>query len=156
MSGPRYGDEADSLALTCLSLLERLRPIERSVFLLHDVFGRSHAETARIVGVTELTCRRLLLDVRDAMRNAKRGIDAERRENAEVAMGFYAALRTGDVERLTGLLAPDAIARMSSESDATEPAVGRDAVAAELTLLDADRILSVEVVGGFVQTVRMG
>src|SRR5690349_14033020 len=109
MGGVRYGDEADSLALTCLSLLEGLRPVERSVFLLHDVFGRSHAETARIVGVTELTCRQLLLEVRGAIRSAKRAIDAERRENAEVATRFLTAVRAGDTARLSGMLAPDAI-----------------------------------------------
>jgi Sigma-70, region 4/Domain of unknown function (DUF4440) len=155
MSDPRYGDAADSLALTCLSLLERLRPIERSVFLLHDVFGRSHAETARIVGVPELTCRQLLLDVRGTMRRGRGGIDAERRENAEVATRLYTAVRTGDTERLGRLLAPDAIAWTSSEPDATKPVVGRDAVAARLVLQGADRILSVEVVGRLVQTVRL-
>ena len=101
MSDPRYGDEAVSLALTCLKLLERVRPIERSVFLLHDVFGRTHAETARIVGVTAV------------------------------------------------------VACMSSEPDTTEAAAGRDAVAAQVGLLDADRILSIEVARGLVQTVRL-
>ena len=89
------------------------------------------------------------------MRSAKRRIEAERTENAAIAMRFHATVRTGDVERLAGLLAPDVVACMSSEPDTTEAAAGRDAVAAHVALLDADRILSIEVARGLVQTVRL-
>ena len=41
---------ADSLSLGFLRLLERLTPIERAVFLLHDVFGYTYEEIAPVVG----------------------------------------------------------------------------------------------------------
>lgn len=44
---------ADAVAAGLLVVLETLAPTERAVFLLHDVFGFSHAEIAIIVGRTE-------------------------------------------------------------------------------------------------------
>ncbi len=134
----RYGVEAESLTLSCLSVLEQLQPVERSVFLLHDIFGRSHAETARRVGLTESACRQLLLGVRRALRDAKRELDAQRRASAEIEAQFRAAVRAADVERLSTLLAPDV--------------AGWDTAAA---LPQPDRILSVEVADGLVQAVRL-
>ena len=40
----------DTLSLAFLAVLERLNPVERAVFLLHDVFGYEFAEIAPIVG----------------------------------------------------------------------------------------------------------
>lgn len=61
-------------------LLEQLLPVERAAFLLHHVFGRSRSETARLVGVSEDTCQRLLVRGRRVMTAAKPAIDAERKE----------------------------------------------------------------------------
>src|SRR5437016_7533969 len=51
---------AESLSLAFLVLLERLSPIERAVFLLHDVFDFDYGEIAGIVDKTEANCRQLL------------------------------------------------------------------------------------------------
>lgn len=40
-------------------MLETLSPVERAVFLLHEVFAYSHAEIASIVGKTETNCRQI-------------------------------------------------------------------------------------------------
>ncbi len=50
-------EQADSLSMSFLVLLERLTPVERAVFLLHDVFDYDFAEVGRIVGKTPATCR---------------------------------------------------------------------------------------------------
>ena len=112
----RSAHEADSLSLACLLVLERLRPVERSVFLVHDVYGHGLPETARVVGVGESTCRHLLLRARRAMKVAKGRIEAERREADDVAARFVSAVCDGDVERVLGLLAPDAIACLATEA----------------------------------------
>src|SRR5213082_3440564 len=44
---------ADSLSMAFLVLLESLSPVERAVFLLHDVFGYDYDEIAQIVGKSE-------------------------------------------------------------------------------------------------------
>ena len=50
---------AESLTLGFLTLLERLGPIERAVFLLVDIFGESHAEAGRMVDRSEEACRQI-------------------------------------------------------------------------------------------------
>ena len=52
-----HAEEADTLSMAFLLLLERLSPVERAVFLLHDVFGYGYDEIAGIVGKTESNCR---------------------------------------------------------------------------------------------------
>ena len=48
---------ADSLSMAFLLVLDRLNPVERAVFLLHDVFGYEFAEIAPIVDRSEVNCR---------------------------------------------------------------------------------------------------
>jgi RNA polymerase sigma-70 factor (ECF subfamily) len=152
----RYAPEAEALSLRCLLFLEQLLPVERAAFLLHHVFGRSRSETARLVGVSEETCQRLILRVRRVMRTAKPTIEAERKERQHVTARFLAAVRKGDVHLLAELLAPDAMAYADA---AQPPAVGRRAVARLLghlgDELTANRIeMSLEIAEGLVQTVR--
>lgn len=42
-------EQAESLSMSFLVLLERLTPLERAVFLLHDVFAYDFKEIGRIV-----------------------------------------------------------------------------------------------------------
>ena len=53
--GARHAEDADSLSVAFLLLLERLSPVERAVFLLHDIFGYGYDEVAAIVGKSETT-----------------------------------------------------------------------------------------------------
>src|SRR5215471_13546582 len=59
LDGARYVEEADSLSMAFLLLLERLSPVERAVFLLHDVFDYGYDEVAQIVERSEDNCRQL-------------------------------------------------------------------------------------------------
>ncbi|HXH96217.1 MAG TPA: sigma-70 family RNA polymerase sigma factor [Gaiellaceae bacterium] len=60
----RHLEKADSLSMAFLLLLERLSPVERAVFLLHDVFDYGYDEVAEIVGRTEANCRQLAVRAR--------------------------------------------------------------------------------------------
>ena len=51
-----HAETADSLSLV---LLERLSPLQRAVFLLHEVFGYGYAEIAGLVGRSEVNCRQI-------------------------------------------------------------------------------------------------
>jgi len=100
-------DETVSLAF--LVLLERLEPVERAVYVLHELLGFSHDEIAPVVGKSVANCRQIL-------RRAKQHVDAGRprfepsRERREALLArFLAAVRGGDVEGLVGLLAADAV-----------------------------------------------
>ena len=100
-------DETVSIAF--LVLLERLEPVERAVYVLHELLGFSHEEIAPVVGKSVANCRQIL-------RRAKQHVEAGRprfepsRERREALLArFLAAVRGGDVDALVGLLAADAI-----------------------------------------------
>ena len=53
------GDLARDLSVALMLILERLSPLERASFLLHDVFGLEFAEVAAALGRGEAACRQL-------------------------------------------------------------------------------------------------
>jgi RNA polymerase sigma-70 factor (ECF subfamily) len=105
----RLAEQADSLSMAFLLLLERLTPAERAVFLLHDVFGYGYDEVAGIVGRTESNCRQIALRARRHVEAGKPRFEASRSERDELAARFFAAAGEGDVDGLVGLLAEDVV-----------------------------------------------
>jgi RNA polymerase sigma-70 factor (ECF subfamily) len=100
-------EQADSLSMAFLLLLERLTPIERAVFLLHDVFSYGYPETARIVGRSQATCRQLAHRARQHIEAERPRFDVAAADRAELADRFFAAVGNGDMDGLLSLLAAD-------------------------------------------------
>jgi RNA polymerase sigma-70 factor, ECF subfamily len=99
----------ETLSIAFLALLERLTPVERAVYVLHELFGYAHDEIAGIVEKSPANCRQILS-------RARRHVDAEKprfepsRERREALLSrFLDAVRLGDVDALVGLLAADAV-----------------------------------------------
>ncbi|MEU1231681.1 RNA polymerase sigma-70 factor [Streptomyces sp. NPDC005828] len=103
----RAAELADSVSMAALLLLERLSPLERSVFVLREVFGFGFDEIASAVGRTETACRQLLVRARRHMRDGRPRFEADPAESRELAARFFDALKGGDVDGLRGLLAAD-------------------------------------------------
>ncbi|MEU7315317.1 RNA polymerase sigma-70 factor [Streptomyces sp. NPDC007083] len=103
----RSAELADSVSMAALLLLERLSPLERSVFVLRDVFGFGFDEVAAAVGRSEAACRQLLVRARRHMRDGRPRFEADRQERQELATRFFDALKDGDVAGLRKLLAAD-------------------------------------------------
>jgi RNA polymerase sigma-70 factor, ECF subfamily len=103
----RSAELADSVSMAALLLLERLTPLERAVFVLHDVFGFSFPQIASAVGRSEAACRQLAVRARGHMDAGRPRFEADRREREELAGRFFDAFREGDVGRLRELLAAD-------------------------------------------------
>ena len=101
---------ADSVSMAFLLLLETLSPVERAVFLLHDVFAYGYDEIAAIVGKTEANARQIAARARAHVEERRPRFDASSAKRDELARAFLAAAREGDVARLESLLAEDAIA----------------------------------------------
>jgi RNA polymerase sigma-70 factor (ECF subfamily) len=101
--------DADSLSMAFLLVLERLNPVERAVFLLHDVFGYEFAEIAEIVGRSVASCRQVAVRARRHVNEARPRFAASRAERDRLADRFVAALSDGDVAGLVELLAADAV-----------------------------------------------
>jgi RNA polymerase sigma-70 factor (ECF subfamily) len=102
-------DQADSLSMSFLVLLERLTPVERAVFLLHDVFDYSFDEIAEIVHKSPATCRQHAVRARRFIAEKRPRFDADEAERDELLERFFAAAERGDVEGLVEVLAEDAI-----------------------------------------------
>lgn len=100
-------DESVSMAL--LVVLDRMSAPERVAFVLHDVFGFEFAEIAAIAGRSSASCRQLASRARRRVREnaAVRELGADRNGQAEVAVRFAEACRTGDVAALIVVLAED-------------------------------------------------
>lgn len=103
----RSAELADSVSMAALLLLERLSPLERSVFVLREVFGFGFDEVAAAVGRSEAACRQLLVRARRHMRDGRPRFEADRQERQELAARFFDALKDGDMAGLRKLLAAD-------------------------------------------------
>ena len=100
-------DLADSLWLGFLRLLERLTPIERAVFLLHDVFGYTYEEIARVVGKSAVHCRQLGHRAREWIVTERPRFTATPAEVEQVTRQFIRACTDGDMQGLLALFAAD-------------------------------------------------
>ena len=98
----------DNLTLSLMMALERLSPLERAAFLLHDVFGQTFEEVAETLGRTPAATRRLAVRARAHVRIDQPRYTVPREAGEELARAFFHACRTGDASALTGLLSDGA------------------------------------------------
>jgi RNA polymerase sigma-70 factor (ECF subfamily) len=105
---PDAAVRAESLSLAVLVLLESLTPVERAVFVLHDVFDYTYDEIAEIVGKTPENCRQLAARARRHVDERRPRFEPSREQREELARRFIAALYEGETEGLVELLAEDA------------------------------------------------
>jgi RNA polymerase sigma-70 factor (ECF subfamily) len=106
-SAPARAEEAESVSMAFLVLLERLTPVERAVFLLRDVFDYSFAEIARIVERSEANVRQILVRARKAIDAERPRFEPSAPRRDELAARFLAAASDGDMDGLVELLAED-------------------------------------------------
>jgi len=102
-------EEFETVSMAFLLILERLNPVERAVFLLHDVFGYAYDEIAAIVGKSEANCRQIALRARRHVEAERPRYTPSRRDRDELAARFFAAVRNGNVDGLVRLLAADVV-----------------------------------------------
>ncbi|HEX8107639.1 MAG TPA: sigma-70 family RNA polymerase sigma factor [Kofleriaceae bacterium] len=100
---------AEDLSVALLLTLERLSPLERAAFLLHDVFDMDYADVAAALERSEAACRQLAARAREHVRDARPRFAADTDAQTKLADAFHAALATGDLSTLAQLLADDAV-----------------------------------------------
>ncbi len=122
----------DTLTVGFLRVLESLEPVERAVFLLHDVFGTPFAEIASIVERSEEATRQIATRARARVRGGRpRGITEPDAVRA-LTEAFVAAIVDGDLVRLTRMLTDDVVLVTDAGSAryaARRPVLGPDRVA---------------------------
>lgn len=100
-------DEVEDVTLPLMLVLERLSPLERAAFLLHDVFGLAFEEVASAIGRDAATCRQLAHRARGHVREARPRFKVEKQRGLALAEAFFAASRNGDMKALGAMLAAD-------------------------------------------------
>jgi len=124
-------DEIDDVTLPLMVALERLSPLERAAFLLHDVFGLEFEEIAETLGREENTVRQLAVRARTNLRATRPRYELPKQRGMELASAFFEASRNGDMQTLQSMLAADVVVHSDGggkRSAALEPIVGYDAV----------------------------
>lgn len=100
---------ADDVTLGLMLALERLSPLERAAFLLHDVFGMGLDEVASTLEREPAACRKLATRAREHVREGRPRYDVPSARGAEIAHAFYVASRAGDLTTLRQILAEDVV-----------------------------------------------
>ncbi len=103
--------------------LERLSPLERAAFLLHDVFDMGFSEVAATLDRDEAACRKLASRARIHVRDSRPRFEVDKAESTRVAEAFFTASRSGDSSQLRAMLAEDAV--LSSDGGGKKVAVLR-------------------------------
>ena len=99
-------DLDEDVSMAMLVVLESLSPAERSAFLLHDVFGYSFEEVARIVDRTPAATRKLAARARAAVEARRPRYPAPAEEQRQIVEAFLGASQDGDLASLLELLDP--------------------------------------------------
>jgi RNA polymerase sigma-70 factor, ECF subfamily len=100
---------ADSLSVAFLVLLEKLSPVERAVFVLHDVFDYGFEEIAQIVERSEENCRQIAVRARRRVEQGEPRFEPSLEQREELARRFFAAFEEGEMDGLVELLARDVV-----------------------------------------------
>lgn len=104
---PLVEEEEDDVTLPLMLALERLSPLERAAFLLHDVFGVGFDEVAATIDRDPGATRQLAARARAHVRDARPRYKLERQRGLEIANAFFEASRSGDMAALGAMLAAD-------------------------------------------------
>jgi RNA polymerase sigma-70 factor (ECF subfamily) len=124
-------DAIEDVTLPLMMALERLSPLERAAFLLHDVFGVEFDEIAETLGREEGTVRQLAVRARSNLRADRPRYELSKRRGLELASAFFTASRNGDMQTLQSMLAQDVVIHSDGGGKrpaALAPIVGFDAV----------------------------
>ncbi|CAG9271781.1 RNA polymerase sigma factor SigJ [Paraburkholderia unamae] len=116
-------DEQDDVTLPLMLALERLSPLERAAFLLHDVFGLEFEEVATTIQREPAACRQLAARARTHVRQARPRFHVEKARGLALAQAFFAASRSGDMSALGAMLAADV--SLHADGGGKRSAIGR-------------------------------
>ncbi|MGW7387104.1 RNA polymerase sigma factor SigJ [Streptomyces sp. NPDC054794] len=126
-------ERTESVSMALLVVLESLTPLERAVFVLHEVFGYAHTETADILGRSPAAVRQLAHRAREHVHARRPRYRTDPHLRQQVTERFTAAVSGGDLQMLLRLLAPDVTLWADGGGKATaagpRPVHGRDKVA---------------------------
>jgi RNA polymerase sigma-70 factor, ECF subfamily len=99
----------ETLSVAFLMLLEQLTPVERAVFILHEVFEYDYSEIARIIELSKANCRQILHRARQHIKAGKTRFEASPKQQEKLVEKFLEATSKGDMQGLLSLFSKDIV-----------------------------------------------
>ncbi|MBB5940095.1 RNA polymerase sigma-70 factor [Streptomyces zagrosensis] len=112
LTSPDVADDvelAESVSIAMLTVLETLGPTERAVFVLREVFEVPYGEIAETMGKSAATVRQIARRAREHVAARRPRVQVSRSEQQAVVQRFLVALRTGQLQDLLKIMAPDVV-----------------------------------------------
>jgi RNA polymerase sigma-70 factor (TIGR02957 family) len=112
LTGPDMADDAElaeNISIALLTVLETLGPVERAVFVLHEVFETPYDEVAEVVSKTPAAVRQIAHRAREHVAARRPRMQVDRAQQEATLEQFMAAVTSGDVRGLVEVLAPDVV-----------------------------------------------
>ncbi|MFJ3307563.1 RNA polymerase sigma-70 factor [Streptomyces sp. NPDC086549] len=100
---------AESVSIAMLTVLETLGPVERAVFVLREVFDMPYGEIAEAVGKSAAAVRQIARRAREHVAARRPRVQVSRSEQQAVVERFVIALRTGRLQELLEVMAPEVV-----------------------------------------------
>jgi len=122
-------ERAEEVSVAFLLALQRLSPLERAVFLLHDVFDQDYDQVAETLGRSQAACRQLTARARTHLKEARPRFTVSDEEASRLAAAFMQAAWKNDTRALTTMLTEDSVLISDGggkRAAALRPFVGRD------------------------------
>ncbi|MFJ2261761.1 RNA polymerase sigma factor SigJ [Streptomyces sp. NPDC087844] len=110
MLGPAgTAEQRESLSYAVLTLMERLSPNERAVYVLREAFDYPHREIAEILGITETACQQIFHRAKRHVTDGRARAEIDGAAARRIVEEFLSAATTGRTEPLVRLLTADAV-----------------------------------------------
>jgi len=132
LTGPDVADDAEfaeNVSIALLTVLETLGPIERAVFVLHEVFETPYDEVAQVVGKSPAAVRQIAHRARDHVAARRPRMQVDRAQQEITLEKFMAAVTSGEMQGLVEVLAPEVV--LIADGGGLVPAARRPLVGAE-------------------------
>lgn len=100
-------DTAEDVTVTLMMAMERLSPLERAAFLLHDIFETPLNEVAAVLEREPAAVRQLASRARRHVRDARPRYTLSPQSASDLVRAFHEASTKGDIDKLSGLLADE-------------------------------------------------
>jgi len=132
LTDPDMADDAElaeNVSIALLMVLETLGPVERAVFVLHEVFETPYDEVAQIVDKTPTAVRQIAHRAREHVAARRPRMQVNRAQQEATLERFMAAVTSGDMHGLVEVLAPEVV--LIADGGGLVPAARRPLVGAE-------------------------
>ncbi|WP_182885273.1 RNA polymerase sigma factor SigJ [Microbispora sp. H10885] len=110
MLGPAdTAEQRESVSYAVLTLMERLSPSERAVYVLREAFGYPHRDIAEILDITEAASQQIFHRARKHVADGRARAEIDQAAARRIVEEFLAAAASGRIEPLVRMLTEDAV-----------------------------------------------